>query len=433
MRARTEGRHVRRRRRGQTRRSKGLRPFAQIVRSSRELVPWFVLLTACSSTSTTTSGTKDAGRDVGVPIDASATDAGGSDDSSSATAGFSFQPSNVGLAQIAKFEAKAQDESEMGKCSIDTHATSPSQSCFKSPIEFVRQQDGSVVNLIVVKSLTATGTIRVTGGVPLVLVSLSDVTLSGSIDAASVDLGVGPGGAAPAASNTKGKGSGGGAAGSGSTAVGGSGGSYCGLGGPGGGQTGAGMAYGSADIRPLVGGSAGGGGAVGSGAGGGAIQITAAGTLILNSGCTITAGGQGGPIGGLATGQNAGGGGSGGSILVEASSVMLAGILAANGGGGGGDYSGKGGANATPNAMPAPGGAGGADDAAGGAGAAASATDGSPGESRAGLNSGGGGGGTGRIRINSMSGTASVSGVLSPSASTSCVAQGPLRTIAEGP
>ncbi len=353
-----------------------------------------------------------------------------------ATGAFPFQPSNITLADISKVAAMAQDENESGACSIATDATAPETDCFASPIEPVTQPDGSTVNLIVVKSLAiqSTGAIAVTGGVPLVLVSLGDVTIFGaSIDAASAGLSTGPGGGGGATGYANGMGPGGGTGGSASATVAGSGGSYCGVGGLGGGQTAPGTAYGSADIRPLVGGSAGGGGAVGSGAGGGAIQISAAGAMALNAGTTLTVGGQGGPIGGLASDQNAGGGGSGGSILLEATSVTLAGTLAANGAGGGGDYTGKGGADATPSATPAAGGSGGANGAAGGAGGAAATSDGSPGQASAGINSGGGGGGTGRIRINSMSGAATVTGVLSPSAATACVAQGPLRTAAEGP
>jgi hypothetical protein len=383
---------------------------------ARWLVPGGLALVAACGSTTPSGGTPDAG-------------------SSGAGATLSFQPSNVSLAEIAAVTAQAQAENESGACSIQTDAASPAQDCFSSPIEAVTQPDGSTVNLVVVQSLAvqSTGVITVTGGVPLVLVSLSDATLFGAIVASSAGLSVGPGGAGPAASNANGMGGGGGAAGSGSADVGGSGGSYCGLGGLGGGQTAVGSAYGNAAVRPLVGGSAGGGGTVGSGAGGGAIQITAADTLTLNSGGSITVGGQGGPISGLASDQNAGGGGSGGAILLEATAVTVAGTLAANGGGGGGDYSGNGGADATADATPAAGGTASGSGAAGGNGGAASTINGSPGQSVAMTNSGGGGGGTGRIRLNSAGGTATVSGILSPSADTSCMTQGDLRTDADGP
>jgi hypothetical protein len=352
-----------------------------------------------------------------------------------AAAAFAFQPSNIRLMDVMQAAPQAQDENLTGSCPIVTDTVAPEASCFLSPIEVVTQPDGSTVNLIVANSITlaSDGSIAISGTVPLVLVSLSNVTISGSIDAGSRELNVGPGGAGPALSNAAGLGTGGGAAASGSAAIGGAGGSYCGLGGLGGGQTASGTAYGNAAMRPLVGGSAGGGGAVGSGAGGGAVQISAAEAINMNTASSITVGGQGGPIGGLAANQNAGGGGSGGSILLEAPIVTVLGTLAANGGGGGGDYSGAGGDNATASATPALGGAGGADDAAGGNGAASTATNGAPGKTGATLNSGGGGGAAGRIRINSTNGMATLSGVLSPGATTSCVSQGSLRSAADGP
>jgi hypothetical protein len=360
---------------------------------------------------------------------------GGGAGDSAAGGAFAFQPSNILASSIAQAAANAQDESISSACSFTTDNTTPGGSCFMSPTEIITQPGGTLVNLIVVKSLTvaAAGAITVTGSVPLVIVSLTDVTISGSIDGASVDLGVGPGGAAPAGGNLVGSGMGGGAAGSDSAAVAGSGGSYCGVGGLGGGQTVAGTAYGTPAIRPLLAGSAGGGGTVGSGAGGGAIQISAAGVITLNASGSITVGGEGGPFGGLSSDQNAGGGGSGGAILLEAPTVTVTGTLAANGGGGGGDYSGTGGADSTPSAVPAPGGAGGADDAAGGAGGAATAINGTAGQTAANLNSGGGGGAVGWIRINSTSGAAAVNGVVSPASTTACVTQGTLRTSVQGP
>jgi len=286
------------------------------------------ILAACSSSSAGSNPT-DAGNDALAEVDAPSNEAGAGMDSGGATdtgtpvvdagATFAFQPSNIRIADIAQAATNAKDETLAGACVVETDTTSPQASCFASPVEAVTQPDGSTVNLIVVKSLVlaSNGSIRVTGKVPLVVVSLSDVTISGILDASSKNLNVGPGGAGPAASNAAGLPTGGGAAGSASAAIGGSGGSYCGVGGLGGGQTAGGTAYGSATIRPLVGGSAGGGGAVGSGAGGGAIQITAAGMLTVNAASSITVGGEGGPIGGLSSNQNAGGGGSGGSILLE--------------------------------------------------------------------------------------------------------------------
>jgi hypothetical protein len=352
-----------------------------------------------------------------------------------AAAALPFQPSNIALSDVAAQEAKAVAEDVTANCTIATDPTSPSQDCFHGPFVVVKQSDGSMVNMLVASSLTieAAATIRVTGPVPLVLVSLGDVTLSGSIDGHSASLDVGPGGSPTAASNGPGMGAGGGAAGSGTTAVGGSGGSNCGVGGLGGGQTKAGTASGSADARPLKGGASGGGGQEGSGAGGGAIQIVASGTLTVGSSSFVSAGGEGGPIGGISASQNAGGGGSGGAILLEATTVALGGTLAANGGGGGGDYSGMGGADATSNATPAAGGAAGSSDGAGGSGAAGTSASGAAGTAPSMLNAGGGGGGAGWIRINTASGTATLGQVISPDPTTMCASVGTVREATAGP
>ncbi len=374
-----------------------------------------------------------------VSRDAGATDAPAEASSNDTGAPLPFQPSNVTFAEIDAQTAMAQAENVTASCSVNTALAGPEDDCFESPIAPVMQADGTWVNLVVVQSLTVAAgvVVRVSGPVPLIVVSLGDVTLSGAVDAHSASLAPGPGGAPPAASNTIGSGAGGGSAGSGSAEIGGSGGSFCGLGGYGGGSTAAAtpaVPYGNSDIRPLAGGSAGGGGAVGSGAGGGAIQIVAGGTLTLPTGSAINAGGEGGPIGGLASDQNAGGGGSGGAILLEATTAAIAGTLAANGGGGGGDYAAPAGADATADATPAAGGAGGADVAAGGNGSAGSTPSGSVGMAGTpNLNSGGGGGGAGRIRINTSNGAVAITGVLSPSAMTACATVDTVRAAGGAP
>ncbi len=111
--------------------------------------------------------------------------------------------------------------------------------------------------------------------------------------------------------------------------------------------------------------------------------------------------------------------------MLEATEIAIAGTLAANGGGGGeGTGSGDEGYRASPDAIPAPGGHTGTvatvDD--GGSGSAATAVDGANGSTTA----GGGGGGAGRIRLNSSSGRADVTGVLSPAAATTCATEGKL-------
>jgi hypothetical protein len=81
------------------------------------------------------------------------------------------------------------------------------------------------------------------------------------------------------------------------------------------------------------------------------------------------------------------------------------------------------GADATANAVAAAGAV-----PYGGAGSAGSTINGSAGSGGAsnGQN-GGGGGGAGRIRINTSSGSATITGIVSPSMSTSCATQGTLN------
>src|SRR5271154_3759599 len=112
-----------------------------------------VFVSACGPTSSGSGAS--SGSSSGSEEDAGNVDAGG----------FPFQPSNISLAEIAQVTAQAADESETGACEIRTDATAPEQDCFTSPIEAVMQADGSMVSLIVVKSLVvkAKGAIRVDG------------------------------------------------------------------------------------------------------------------------------------------------------------------------------------------------------------------------------------------------------------------------------
>jgi len=350
------------------------------------------------------------------------------------TAGFTFQPSNVSLSDIVANQPMAAAESVTMDCSIVTDPSSPTAACFTSPIEVVKQFDGSTVNLVVVQSLTvAAGTkVSVSGTVPLVIVSLSDITWAGQLlanSSVSADQ-IGPGGAVSGSTDL---GLGAGPAASSTAAVGAGGGSYCGRGGPGGGATTVTASYGNLAIRPLVGGSAGGAGATNAGSGGGAVQLVAQGTLTISAGGVITVGGAGGGFGGVASDQNSSAGGSGGAILLEALTVTVAGTLAANGGGGGGDYTKPAGADATADANPAPGAAGGTEEGAGGAGGAGATTDGSAGSVSTGLNAGAGGGGVGRILINSKTGSAAITGTISPATTTLCAVQLTVRPLTEGP
>ncbi len=121
---------------------------------------------------------------------------------------------------------------------------------------------------------------------------------------------------------------------------------------------------------------------------------------------------------------DAAGGGAGGAISLEAPTVRIAGTLAANGGGGGGGPSGSaGGRSGGPGDQPAAGGQ--TDVTKGGSGSAGAVIDGAAGT--ASTSHAGGGGAAGRIRINTSSGAAAITGVLSPALGTVCATQGTLR------
>ncbi len=384
-------------------------------------------------------------------------------DASNAGTDFTFQPSNIDLDMIAQYASVAQDVTITTECDIGTDRVNPTGCGNGSPLTngltpVVVQQGApsgltSTVNLVVVQSLTVSAEIKVLGPVPLIIVSLSDVTFGAGgyllANSAYVDnAAVGPGAGLGGAETLVGAGLG---AGSPATGVlGGGGGSYCGIGGPAGGGS-ASSGYGTPEIRPLVAGSGGGGGfhsdtggALGSG--GGAIQIVAAGAIDMASGSYITASGEGGP-GGVnnvcSSPGGAAGGGSGGSILLEASAATLAGALVANGGGGGGGGGAQGEdgwytAPLSSVATPAAGG----DTGAGGAGAMPNGAAGLPDTTPCsplpnnvnGPNGGGGGGGVGRIRINTSAGKATTTGaMISPDPTTLCASEGLVRPPGSGP
>jgi hypothetical protein len=269
------------------------------------------------------------------------------------------------------------------------------------------------------------------GHVPVAIVAMSTMTLLGSV---KVRPGL-AGGAFNTQAGAKGSGPGGGLGGPASTLAAGGGASFCGVGGAGSAEQGGtpfgkSAAYGTPALVPLVGGSGGGVGAiVSNGSGGGAIQLVAGTSIDLKAGAFISAPGGGGNQGGLAAQQEGSGGGSGGAILLEAPTVTVAGALAVNGGGGGsgGAAGGKNGDDGhDSDATPAAGGAPTMTDHGGngGAGGTADGTDGVNATS----SGAGGGGGAGRIRINTTTGQATLTGAtLSPAAATSCLTQGMLK------
>lgn len=349
--------------------------------------------------------------------------------------GLGFTPSNVDLSGI--------DLTQVGdfivdnnECSINTDMNLASCGDGASVLQFkiATQSDGTKVAVYVARSMTIQPgmNLAVSGSLPLVFVVLGKVDIFGTLAAnAKADVVNGGGANIPTtASSAGGGGPGGGGAGSAFGA--GGGGSYCGLGGTGGVESGpmspSGVAYGSTKITPLVGGSGGGAGAGGAGGGGGAIQLSAGTSITIESGGLIHVGGGGGGFGGI-SGQEANGGGSGGSILLESPTVTILGTLAANGGGAGAGSSSNvpGGADGTPSATAALGGnAGGGGVSAGGNGSGGSVVDGTSGAFTSGNSAGGGGGGAGRIRLNTKSAHATVTGVLSPAITTPCATEGPL-------
>lgn len=247
------------------------------------------------------------------------------------------------------------------------------------------QADGTQIDVFFVRSLRVdqTADVILRGDRPIAFVAFGAIEVFGTLRVLA------GGYSGLATSQSDGEGPGGGVRGAAS----GAGGGFCGRGGASSDGGAGGTTYGDDALTPLVGGSSGAGGdgtAAEGGSGGGAIQLVAA-TAISVTG-VINAGGV--------AGKRSAGGGAGGAILLEAPSVDVSGTLAANGGGGAGGLDGQ---SALSSGDPARGGGG------GGAGSSAGQPDGASGAN------GGGGGGGGRIRINTDSGDASVSGTLSPS------------------
>ncbi len=149
---------------------------------------------------------------------------------------------------------------------------------------------------------------------------------------------------------------------------------------------------------------------------GGGIVVLIAGSRIDIPGAINASGGSG--KGGMSAvgSRGGGGGGSGGLIVLDSPAIKVSGIVFANGGGGGEGGSGSDGAGgAESTGAVAPGGNSGTNGGAGGAGGAAEAgaTAGGPPAALAG--GGGGGGAVGVLRVYGM---LEVSGVVSPTPST---------------
>jgi hypothetical protein len=374
-----------------------------------------------SSGGSENSGSGSGGRAAGT----GGKDGGG--EAGSGAGASDFAPSNIPAGVAGKGEA---DLTLTGKCEVDGKAGTIA--CDDgTPTEFSYElvvQSGpdraelavfSVRNLIV----STSAQVFVKGPYPVAFVAAETININGALLAAADGPVANAGGFDGAVEGqTAGQGPGAGGAADVGGMLGAGGGAFCGLGGSGIGASGPGMnggkAYGNATLTPLIGGSSGGIGEFGrSGAGGGALQLVAG--VSLNVGLTGTVSAPGGGGSGI---RNAGGG-SGGAVLLEAPSVRVAGTVTANGGGGSGGGSEAPGERGRVDGQAAK---GGDSDNVGGEGSSSSEVDG--GTARmiedASYMGGAGGGAAGRIRINTASGEAEITGTLSPSLDTPCATIG---------
>ncbi|MEP7052083.1 MAG: hypothetical protein ABJB12_17090 [Pseudomonadota bacterium] len=296
--------------------------------------------------------------------------------------------------------------------------------------ELVEQTDPDHSKLAVFSArnftVESSAKLSLTGPYPIALVAKDTLRINGTV-VATVDgiytQTANAGGFSGVQGPAPGNGPGAGDAPEQTTKSGGGGGAFCGAGGPGGGTSGpasnGGKPYGEKTLHPLLGGSSGGASDYGtSGGGGGAIHLFGGTAIEIGLTGVVAA------LGGGGNALHTGAGSSGGAILIEGRKVRIAGIVTASGGGGGaygGDAAGE---NGRLDGKPAKGGVG---DSSGGDGSSGSMIDGAPGVKGTTASVGGsGGGGAGWIRINSTSGTADITGTLSPNLTTKCASQGAL-------
>ncbi len=409
-------------------------------------VPAFAILGCGSSASTTPGAASDAGdaSPVSPPNEAGLVEAATAD-----AATLAFSPANIpaGTVLVAPGDWVFSTQTCGGRSAVQIDTSMGTSDCDGAAAPYtyaaITQSNASLGSLqaalfVTNKFTVQSGmTVTVVGNLPLIVLALGDVSISGALAAtvnsltSSTAYAGGSSGPASAANGAGGNGPGGGAAPDGMS--GGGGGGFCGTGGSGleGGDSGivaaGGKAYGDPTNVPLLAGSS---GASGSdergGGGGGAIQIDSATSIQVTALGAVNVGGGGG-------GWAQSGGGSGGAILFEAPAVTVTGTLAANGGGGAESYINNSGQNGQASASPAAGGMASPGTAnAGGNGSGAALVNGASGGQSAGTMGGGGGGGAGRIRINTSSGaatiasTAVVSPQLTPATMPACATQGTL-------
>ncbi len=396
----------------------------------------FASLTACTIATSPAGGSDTAQHaDGGVGPDAAG---GSSSPSPSQPSGpLPFTPSN-GVDLSGLDSSKAKDEVSLtGECTIDGEASTidcGTNRLAPFATKIVTLADQTRVSVFLAKSfrIETSTVVRTKGALPIVFAALDTISVLGTIQV----LPGTSGGALQTEAHERGGGAGGGSASTESGLAGG-GASFCGLGGKPGSAgpviNEPAPAYGNAELVPLVGGSAGASGWSSNrgSSGGGALQMMAGKSITVTPSGAISAGGGAGADG-TPTGEEsgAGGGGSGGALLLEAPSVTVAGTLAANGGSGGGagGYATSDGTAGRAESQPAQGGAG---LNVGGDGSAGLALNGGHGawdptkkENSFGIPPSGGGGGAGRIRINTSTGHASITGATSPALTTPCATEG---------
>ncbi len=183
------------------------------------------------------------------------------------------------------------------------------------------------------RTLSFSGSTRVSGSYPVAFLVDGGVTLTGTLDISADGITDGPGSMGTSASCAGATGSTSGSGGGGRASNGGNGGSS---------QAGSGAAGGPyfENETPLQGGCPGGSATYGGG-GGGAVQIVSRSQIQLTGSGTIDASGGGGRVQGNLSGvtYSGSGGGSGGLVLLEAPTVTLSGsavVVSTKGGGGGG-------------------------------------------------------------------------------------------------
>ncbi|HVK78879.1 MAG TPA: choice-of-anchor D domain-containing protein [Kofleriaceae bacterium] len=289
-------------------------------------------------------------------------------------------------------------------------------------------------------SLTVAATLKVTGTMPLVLISDRDVTVTGVIDVSADGATDGPGalplggscdGQSPGSTTSVSAGGGGG----GRYGSGGSGGSSSQSMGGVGGQPIGGI-FPDVDMIPLQGGCRGGStgetnagfGYVSSGGGGGgALQIVSRTRISLTGSAIIDASGGGGRSGAPPSGTiGGGGGGSGGGILLEAPQVIVNGanvVISTKGGGGaalGRGMSANHGSDGSTDAAAAAGGTNGT-FAGGAGGATAVSASGDPGSPNTSGDACGGGGAVGVVRFLTASGSINPTGAIRSYSSTGTI------------